>query len=84
MKSISGRAKPSDGGLSLKIERDETVSEQSHVGYESMRPRMIPGNESDEVQAGGPVNLKDVQKECDRPADQPKTRPVQTTKLILA
>ena len=77
MNSRSGRAKPSDGGLSLEIERDETVREQAQVGYESMRPRRIPGNVSDEVRAGGPVKLKGVQKECERPADQPKTRPVQ-------
>ena len=37
-----------------------------------MRPRMIPGNVSDEVWARWPVKLKGVQKNCER-ADQPKT-----------
>ena len=55
MNSRSGRAKPSDGGLSLEIERDEDVREQAQVGYESRRPRRIPGNVSDEVRAVGPV-----------------------------
>ena len=39
----------------MEIERDEDVREQAQVGYESRRPRRIPGNVSDEVRAVGPV-----------------------------